>query len=204
MNQFEIIVLANSVKHGQHCVAGKCLQSNRWVRPVANEQGAELNHEQAKYQNPYGTYSVKPLQRIRMGFTSHAPLPHQPENYLIDGNLWQQNYSISIDDLPNYLDNPTNLWGEGNRVQYPLIELGPHNIEQSLYLIQVEQLVLYNTDEGKRRASFHYNGLNYDLAVTDPKFDEIIQEQTEVKSILCISLGEEYHGYCYKLVATIF
>nr|NIT59809.1 hypothetical protein [Fodinibius sp.]NIW44775.1 hypothetical protein [Gammaproteobacteria bacterium]NIW97406.1 hypothetical protein [Phycisphaerae bacterium]NIY28392.1 hypothetical protein [Fodinibius sp.] len=131
MIQSEVIVLANSVKHGQHCVAGKCLSTGRWIRPVSNEQGAELSHDQAKYQNPYGTYGVKPLQKIRMGFSRHVPLPHQPENFLIDGNLWQQNYSIGVAELPNYLDTPADLWGNGNRVQHASIILELYNITQS-------------------------------------------------------------------------
>ena len=204
MSQTEIVILANSVKHGQHCVAGKCMNTGRWIRPVSNAQGAELSHEQAKYQNPYGTYAVKPLQKIRMGFSQHVPLPHQPENYLIDGNLWQQNYSIGLGDLPNYLDQPVDIWGQDNRVQHALITSGFYNVPQSLYLVQVDGLSLYNTGDGKRRTSFTYNGIAYDLAVTDPKFDEIVRDNREVNQILCISLGEEYQGYCYKLVATIF
>lgn len=204
MTQAEVVVLANSVKHGQHCVAGKCLNTGRWIRPVSNEQGGELSHEQAKYQNPYGTYGVKPLQKIRMGFSRHVPLSHQPENFLIDGNLWQQNYSIGVEQLPDFLDTPVDLWGVGNRVPHVPIALGLRNISQSLYLIQAEGLDLYNTEEGKRRVVFTYNGVDYDLAVTDPKFDEIVQEGREVNGILCVSLGEEYQGYCYKLVAAIF
>ena len=204
MKQAEIVVLANSVKHGQHCVAGKCIHTLDWVRPVSNEQGGELSHDQAKYQNPYGTYGVKTLQRIRMGFDKHAPLPHQPENYLIDGNLWQQNYSIEPEELVRYLDSPVDLWGEGHRVASASIQLGFLSIQQSLYLVQVENLTLYTTVEGKRRASFGYNGKSYDLAVTDPKFDEIVREQRAVQGILCVSLGEVFQGYCYKLVATIF
>lgn len=204
MNQAEIIVLANSVKHGQHCVAGKCINTGNWIRPVSNVNGAELSHEQAKYQNPYGTFGVKPLQKIRMGLSQHVPLSHQPENHLIDGNLWQQNYSIGEAELLAHLDTPDNLWGQGNRVQHSLITIGLHSINQSLYLVQVDNLNLYTNDNGKRRASFDYNGNQYDLAVTDPKFDEILREQREVNGILCISLGEEYQGYCYKLVATIF
>lgn len=204
MTQAEIVVLANSVKHGQHCIAGKCLNTGRWIRPVSNKLGAELTHDQAKYQNPYGTFGVKPLQKIRMGFTQHVPLPHQPENYLIDGNLWQQNYSIGLVELPNHLDGPADLWGEGNRVPHAQITQGLYVVSQSLYLVQVDGLSLYTTDDDRRRASFTYNGINYDLAVTDPKFDEIEREQREVTGILCISLGEEYQGYCYKLVATIF
>lgn len=204
MTQAEIVVLANSVKHGQHCVAGKCLNTGRWIRPVSNAQGAELTHDQAKYQNPYGTFGVKPLQKIRMGFSQHVPLSHQPENYLIDGNLWQQHYSIGLAELPNHLDGPADLWGEGNRVPHAQITQGLYVVPQSLYLVQVDNLSLYTTDDDRRRASFTYNGINYDLAVTDPKFDEIVRDQREVTGILCISLGEEYQGYCYKLVATIF
>lgn len=204
MTEAEIVVLANSIKHGQHCVAGKCVNTGRWIRPVSNQQGAELSHEQAKYQNPYGTYGVRPLQKIRMGLLQHVPLPHQPENYLIDGKLWQQNYSVGEAELPNYLDAPADLWGQGYRVLHLLIISRMYNISQSLYLVQVEGLSLYQTDDGKRRASFTYNGINYDLAVTDPKFDEIVRDQREVTGILCVSLGEVYQGYCYKLVATIF
>lgn len=204
MAQEEIVVLANSVKHRQHCVAGKCINTGRWIRPVSNVQGAELTHEQARYQNPYGTFEVKPLQRIRMGFLQPAPLPHQPENYLIDGSLWRQNYSIGAEELPSYLDGPDDLWGKENRVQYAQIALGSYSVNQSLYLVQVAGLRLYCGADGRRRAAFLYNGIGYDLAATDPKFDKIVRESQEVRGILCISLGEEYQGYCYKLVATIF
>lgn len=200
----EIVVLANSVKHGYHCVAGKCINTGSWIRPVSNAQGGELNHEQAKFQNCYGTYGVKPLQKIKMEFLRRVPLPHQPENYLIDGELWRQNYSIRECELANYLDTPADLWGEGNRVQHAQIIMGLYHIPQSLYLVSVDGLNLYKTSEGKRRASFQYNSTDYDLAVTDPKFDDILKGQNELVGILCISLGEEYQGYCYKLVATIF
>lgn len=203
MIQVEIVILANSIKHGQHCVAGKCMNTGRWIRPVSNPQGAELSHEQAKCQNPYGTYGVKPLQKVQMGLSQHVPLPHQPENYLIDGNLWTQNFSIGLGDLSHHLDQPADIWGQGDRVQHALITSGIYAVTQSLYLIQAIGLTLYNNG-GKRRASFIYNGLAYDLAVTDPKFDEIVTANLQVQQILCISLGEEYQGYCYKLVATIF
>lgn len=204
MNQAEIIILANSVKHGQHCVAGKCINTGSWVRPVSNANGAELSHEQTKYQNPYGTFGVKPLQKIRMGFSQHVPLPHQPENYLIDCKLWSQNYSIGEAELVGHLDTPDDLWGHNNRIQHSLITMGLYNIDQSLYLVQVDNINLYTIGDGRRRASFDYNGSSYDLAVTDPKFDEIVRENREISGILCVSLGEEYQGYCYKLVATIF
>ncbi|WP_020557965.1 dual OB domain-containing protein [Thiofilum flexile] len=203
MNQSEIVILANSIKNGQHCVAGKCFGTKSWIRPVSNEQGAELSDNQVKYKNIHGIYTVKPLQRIRMGFSRHVPLSHQPENFLIDGKLWQQNYSIEAAEIKNYLDTPIDLWGTDNRVQYEKIFLGLYNIKQSLYLVQVENIMLYYNNN-RRRASFSYNNISYDFAVTDPKFDELYSNDQKLKNILCISLGGEYKEYCYKLVATIF
>ena len=204
MIQKEIVILANSVKHGKHCVAGKCLSTGNWVRPVSNRDGDEINKEQAKYQNPYGTFVVKTLQKIQMSFSQHVPLLHQPENYLIDDRLWRQKFLIDINELPNYLDEPSDLWGTENRVQYAQINSGVCSVSQSLYLVQVKLLNLYYLAPNKRRASFSFGGVKYDLPATDPCFDVILSNKLSVKSILCISLGEEYNEHCYKIVATIF
>lgn len=204
MNNIEVVILANSVKHHQHCVAGKCIANGQWVRPVSNTDGAELSHAQAQCQNPYGTFNVKPLQKVIMNFSTHAPLAHQPENYVIDGPAWRQNYGISVGELNHYLDHPNDIWGRTDRVHHASIVLGQIVIEQSLYLIAVNNLNLYINQYDKRRASFSYDGINYDLAVTDPNFDRIAQNNEVVRSILCVSLGEEYQDNCFKLVATIF
>jgi hypothetical protein len=203
MIKVEILVLANSVKHQQHCVAGKDLANGQWVRPVSTEAGAELNHNQAKYQNPYGTFTVKPLQKILMEFSRHVPLIHQPENYLIDETVWRQNYSIDLNEINNHLDHPGSLWGEGNRVTYTQIRLGTIKIDKSLYLVKVDNIQLYMKDD-KRKISFTYNELDYELPVTDPNFYKLVNDFSGIRGVICVSLGEDYQGYCYKLVATIF
>jgi hypothetical protein len=38
----EIVVFANSVKHGNSCV-GKCTRTGEWIRPVSNNEGAEIS-----------------------------------------------------------------------------------------------------------------------------------------------------------------
>lgn len=204
MNNIEILILANSVKHHQHCVAGKCIISGQWVRPVSNRDGAELNHAQAQCQNPHGKFNAKPLQKVIMSFSAHAPLIHQPENYVIDGSTWRQNYKITEKQLSQYLDQPSDIWGITDRVEYASILSGAIVIEQSLFLVEVDNLNLYKNQYDRRRASFSYSGISYDLAVTDPNFDKIIQNNEALKGILCLSLGEEYQGSCYKLVATVF
>lgn len=204
MPPVQIVILAKSVKHQNHCVAGKCIINKKWYRPVSTVTGGELNNEQVMVQNIHGAYRVKPLQKVEMSFLNHVPLLQQPENHLIDGNIWQQKYKIHLNEIDQYLDRPDDIWGLGNRVDYSLIESNYIHIHQSLYLVQAQNISLYYDGERKRRASFQYNGIDYDLPVTDPEFYNIVNEDKDFKGILCISLGEEYHGYCYKIVATIF
>lgn len=200
----QTVIFANSIKHGQHCVAGKTLDGKQWVRPVSNRQGKELTHTQAKCRNPHGTYNVKPLQKITMGIAEHVPLINQPDNYLIDDSVWQQNYRLNECDIVKYLDHPSDLWGTEASVPYDLIRSGRLVISQSLNLVKVGQLKLYVNSYQKRRARFVYNGCSYDLPVTDPNFDTLVQDTSDLQGILCVSLGEELKGNCYKLVAGIF
>lgn len=201
----EVVILANSIKHSSHCVAGKEYNSKGWVRSVANESGGELSREQVKYCNVYGAQgAVKPLQRIKMTFSNHVPLIHQPENYLIDGSMWRQNYTIATAELDIFIDSPSNLWGTGGCVPYLSIARRHVLVSQSLYLVRVSELRLYITENNKRRARFRYNSIPYDLPVTDPNFDLIYQDGQATNNILCISLGENFNGNCYKIVATIF
>ena len=84
------------------------------------------------------------------------------------------------------------------------IEMSHVIIRQSLYLIRVDQLKLFIEASKKRRASFVYNGDAYELPVTDPGFSSFYNGEKQPFGMICISLGEEFNGYCYKLVATIF
>ena len=202
-----IVIFANSVKHGRHCVAGKLVNSHQWIRPVSDMEGAELSDQQCLYENPHGRFKVKPLQKIEMNLSRHAPLISQPENYLISDEIWQQRYRIESNEISSYLDTPDDLWGAGNRVNYAQIDSRIINIDQSLYLIQASNLRLTKVDN-RRRASFSYAGINYNLPVTDPNFEQQLTEPDN-QQILCVSLGEKYdpsggNNYsCYKIVATI-
>ena len=157
-----------------------------------------------------------------MAFVSHSPLPSQPENFVIEKDfLWQQRYSIQSAEISEYLDTPDVIWpigyhtqnGQNDRVPHPEIIAGKITIPQSLYLIMPENLSIIVTEnmDGKKRlkAKFIYNQQTYILAITDPQIWVIYGRnpigQYEVESVngLCLSLGEPYKGFCYKLVAAI-
>ena len=204
MIKVEMVILANSIKHGAHCVAGKEVNTKKWVRPVGNKNGSALTHKQVMCTNPYGSYPAKPMQKIRMALDSHVPKINQPENFQVDNSSWTQHYNISEGELDGYLDHPSDIWGTGDRVLFNRITTGEITIDNSLCLVRVEQLKLYTCKENRRRCSFTYKGLDYDFAATDPMFDNLLRTDAVLQGILCISLGEEYHGYCYKLVASIY
>jgi len=197
-----LVIFANSVKHHQHCVAGKDILTKKWIRPVGDKNGCELKDEQTKYQNPHGKYLVKPLQKMNIEFLQKAPLKQQPENYIISNKIWEQNYKIEREDIESFLDNPSNLWLDGisknDRVNYQLIQNNKIQITQSLYLIKVNDL---KVDKQNRRAIFSFNNAFYNLAITDPKIQYF--DNSKKSYYLVISLGEEFKDYCYKLVAAI-
>ena len=216
-----LVILANSVKHHQHCVAGKDLVSGQWIRPVVDSAGKELPRRLVKYHNPYGRYVVKPLLKIEMDFLGHAPLPFQPENYVVNPDFqWRQQYSITYSELADYFDTPECLWpmgyssfnGMNDRVPHAPVVVGDIAISQSLYLIKPEDLRIRVTRDQqcstRLRAVFGYRGEQYDIAVTDPRMSDFYEHQPgeyllQEVSGLCLSLGQPYEGYCYKLAVAI-
>ena len=206
MFNLDLIIFAKSIKHRNFCVAGKNKINNEWVRPVSSPNGDALTSNQCKIQNRHGIFELKPLQIATFSFECQVPILGQSENYLInDSFVLQQKFKIGFTDIKQYLDHPQMLWK--NSLDYITHEiLKKENINNSLYLVEVSDLKLYVNNSDKRRANFIYNGIKYDLAVTDPNFDSIIKEVGNVYSqgFLCVSLGEYFNDKHYKLVASIF
>lgn len=198
-----IVILANSFKHKLRCVAGKSVKTGRWVRLVADPSGEAITIDQASFTNNYpGRFVCKPLKKVNMNLVHSVPLKHQPENYICEPG-WVQNFRISTADLPQYEDNPDSLWGAGKRISEAEIVFG-EDINQSLYLIKVDDLFLRRTDNEKRRVSFSYNHIEYDLPSTCPRFDEVLAGDFVPSNYIVVSLGELHtDGYHYKIIAAI-
>jgi hypothetical protein len=208
----DILILANSTKNRGFCVAGKNIVSNRWVRLVGDQNGAELNLNQITYNDLAGRRQMiryEPFNKfIRLNFGNAVPLCYQPENILIGQGAWQE---IQIAQHNISYDTPTDLWGTGDRIKADDIKQNLINIQQSLYLIQVANLKFYTNDYHSHRAYFQYGFNTYDLGATmDPSiFQDIVNGVRGYNNILTVSLAGPFFNKNsnqyehYKIVAAV-
>lgn len=109
-------------------------------------------------------------------------------------------------------DQPTRLWHSTDRTDRVSSEfLRANPPKQSLYLIHLSYGSIIADYRSGYRLRFRYNGAEYSLKITDPDLPEIRNRYCESHGRIqlrdfhaCISLGEEFHGYHYKIVATLF
>jgi hypothetical protein len=215
-----IVCLANSRKMLGRCVAGKEISDNsqfgRWVRPVSNRPTQEVSVDERRYENGE---DPKVLDIIRIPMRGHVPHAHQSENHLIDaGPYWIKDGTLAWDDLDAaiepfggtlWIDGHHSYNGENDRIP----EAETLGLAGSLTLVETADLVIRVAPEGinakrKVRGRFSLDGRRYLLVTTDPVVEReyLAQQDGEYavgRARLCISIGEPYQGYCYKLIAGV-
>ncbi len=214
-----IVCLANSRKppSGGRCIAGREYSQagfGPWVRPVSARPTAEISEEERRYED--GTDPAV-LDVVRISMVEPRPRGHQQENHLIDdGIYWSKVRRLTWADLESALERPSGpLWtngcssshGENDRIP----EREAAELSRSLYLIRPLDLVLVVALEGERRklrARFKLGRYSYSIVVTDPRVERSYFSREDgdyplEEALLCVSLGEPFHGYTYKLAAAV-
>lgn len=212
-----IVCLANSRKLGGYCFAGKEILKNGfggWVRPVSHSNNGGLAPNQIAFSN-----GILPclLDIVAVPFVQSAAIHHQKENQLIDMTRpWTWDGSIQQGVLPQLVDNVSRLWVNGfsssNGFNDRVAEPTARYLNSSLLLIRPDHLELtkeFGINGQKVRAQFRFARESYRLVVTDPIVEMALHDQgpgafspiSGDKLFLCISLGEFFNGFAYKLVA---
>lgn len=213
-----IVCLANSRKITARCIAGKDTDDGSWVRPVSNRESHEISEEDRRYED--GT-TAQVFDIITIPCVGVSPHGHQPENVLIDERYyWVKEGDATFDELADYIDDGPLPWANDSTYgkindRVPEAQLNPQQgslrfIHVDSVTIKVETKTLYGTAIEKRvvRAAFQHHGTRYCLDVTDPVIERRylqrgLGQYPLGEAYLCISLGELFHGYVYKLVCTI-
>ena len=214
----KIICLANSIKINGRCVAGKeILGHNKfgnWIRPVSARQKGELSVHEISYDQ---VSCPKLLDIVTIPLRKRSPQTYQVENTLIEsGRKWVKSREFNKNSVAKMLDDVPTLWlngwnssnGMNDRIPQ---EIAEQQIISSLLLIKPISLRIHVEQEfkGKKaRAKFKYKGVEYWLVITDPLEEAYKKKPAGDYKIsgevfLCVSLGEPFDGWCYKLVAGV-
>lgn len=217
-----IVCLANSRKMSGRCVAGKVYDDGHfgeWVRPVSEREHEEISERDRRYRNGR---QAELLDIVTIPMKEATPRDYQAENHLIDdgcywtlaGRIWLEQLAHMVDEHIGelWVNRYSSLHGRNDRV--PLEEAAAY--DYSLALIQPEELVVsasaesasYGNPTPKVRARFWWNGTRYALRVTDPTVERMAlsdpEDERHIKApYVCVSLGEAFKGYAYKLVAAV-
>lgn len=214
-----IVCLANSRKLGGRCIAGKEVWQSgygEWIRPIGYTETGELALSQIQCQD---RQIPRLLDVIQVPLEIHRPHTFQAENHLITANkIWMREQPILQSQLPLMVDDAVSLWfygfnsfsGINDRIPEAIADA---QIRSSLLLIKPEQVELRVVSElggRKVRAHFVYHDVEYLLMVTDPIVEnEMLRRPNGNYPIpqnsvyLCVSLGEPFQGFTYKLVAAV-
>ena len=211
-----VLCLANSRKMSGRCVAGKEFvggKAGTWIRPVSARPTEELSDPDRNYQNGE---DPQLLDIIKIEMLRAAPKTYQRENHVINEKVywtkmgratWGQALT-AVDKVrgPLWVNGPPSSYGINDRVPEPVA-----NVQSgSLLLIRPDNLRVAVAPEweGQRkvRVLFSLNGENYKLSLTDHLAEQAYMQGKNgifpiQNALLCVSLGELYSGFAYKLAA---
>ncbi len=218
-----LVCLANSRKPPEgRCVAGRevtALGFGDWVRAVSSRPTHELTPQERCYKNGKDP-GVLDVIAIRMKSPQGAA--HQQENHVIDAaQRWVQVGRLDWPALQSAVEDPAGpLWINGYSSSRGRNDRVPENalgkLLRSLWLVRPENLIFSVASEGdvfgpehrRARAEFRLCSQSYKIVVTDPWIEAELLPKDDGRyevndALLCVSLGEVFHGYAYKLAAMV-
>ncbi len=217
MTMTSIVVLANSWKHQDWCLAGIDLDTGNWVRPVSALDDGRIPRTAMKL----GGYFPKLLDVLEIPLDSNGPdFGFECENRTIMPGLWYLRDKMAPVDIGRYVKQPGYVLH--NRKKYvTLRELRqkPFAKRMTLQLIRVNEFRVCDTL--KEPANRHnWKGIivsgsrKLDVKITDPVYVERLNKghKPSPSCFLTMSLSmphkpsdwnEDEEPVCWKLIAGV-
>lgn len=228
----QFLILANSIRQRDRCIAGKELEERekgrcegvRWLRLAdpSTEDGAVPAIRTRMQKGDWASV----LDVVELQVNDFCGDENHPEDvWLVNSVVWKPVGKYSVKELKWFVDKPETLWSiPGSAKSVELGYVPTMKPPASLYLIQLEREspIDYWKEKGtdgrektQMRMRLTYRGRSHELAVTDPVFTaryEIYQqaEMNRTKTLyvqggtyVCVSLTREWKGRQYKIAATI-
>ncbi len=212
-----LIILAESAKFNNFCVAGVDVETGRWLRPISEKPELEdaVPLDDLKY--PDGS-RVELLDVAEIKFSDRAANnPIQPENFFYNEKyFWQKVGRVTLQELIDLrgFDFRDKIFYNNNRSILGVDVIKFHERE-SLLLLPVENLFISveESDHKKFFADFEYGGEKFyrfsvgDIAVRKNFADNAAGKYFFKQSASVVfSLTNPYrkNAECYKMLAQIF
>lgn len=217
-----IFCIANSRKHGGHCIAGLTAQG-KLIR-LCGPSGAALNDADTDVglmEQP------RVLDELDVKLDRHIPDGHQSENWLISAGAIRVTSRPARSHWSGAIEKtcePSSVVLGSNEASISAENAGA--LGRSLELIRPKDLRAKlrwrpGYPKPQFRALFGFRGAEYDLPITDPILERelrkdkvVLNEEMILPFPPCprggafyatVSIGEEYQsGLCYKLIAAVF
>lgn len=216
-----ILCLANSFKTGGRCIAGMeypVIGKRTWIRPASDSPTGEVHEYQIQLQD--GNLP-EVLDVIDIPLIGPKPVHHQKENWLIDAHgKWKKAAQETWHACERLVESPNRIWLNGFESSHGHNDRVPGSyaavLTNSLYLIQVDSLKVAKCEtcdasgapRHRIQGHFDYHDESYSMWITDTLYNDFFNSITGTEHdlgpcYLTISLGEEFNGFCYKLIAAI-
>lgn len=224
MYEHTILCLANSRKPPQgRCIAGKAWTAGApgiWLRPVSARATHEVSEDERRYENGH---AAGLLDIITIPMLNASPLGFQQENHVLDaGYYWEKVGIATWANVQQCVDaHDAQFWSKSQSTYHGLrdkiAEVDVAHFTSSLKLIKVNDLEVvvhredgYQGRPGKRkvRGRFTYGGEPYMLSISDAeREDDYLKGDDGTFEIgvamLCISLVEVFHGFSFRVIASV-
>lgn len=209
----KIICLANSKKFNERCVAGievdekdnvyNIIFTNskpKWFRPVSKNERGEFPARIAQ--------NIKLLNVIEFDLVEPCPSGYQAENVFFDEDSVKTASSIELSsvNLDQLTCNSNTLFGNKGKAVH---EDDVNFLDHSLVFIKVHRYnVFIKPENNQLRMNFDHNSVEYDLPVTDIKFETIYRNNNRILDriqhlYLTISLAVVHNNWHSKLIAGV-
>lgn len=212
-----MLCLANSYKHGGRCLAGIELQEDAsggltpiyntddspiWIRPISHTSAGEVPNSDAIGISVMSVICIVNAQSAGL----HA---HSEDVYYSKLEKTSKRFHPTESHLEPCIDNyHINIFGNRGKA------VKPEDFQKSNYslmLIRAEGAEIYldtRFEKPRQRLKFRFNRSYYDFPITDPEYLHRLTKDPSLYRIhhllyLVLSLGVEYEGWHFKLVATI-
>lgn len=212
-----IVILANSWKHHDWCLAGIDLDTGKWVRPVTGLDDGRIPQTAIKL----GGYFPELLDVLEIPLDKTGPdFDFESENRTILPGLWYLREKLTPKDIETYTEQPYYvLHNKKKYVTTKEFRQKPIAKRKTLQLIHVNEFKVCDARK-ETKEKHNWKGLitsgnrEIDVKITDPVYVEKLNKGHKPSShcFLTMSLSmphkppdwrEEEEPVCWKLIAGV-